>query len=300
MNTSLQHNAISIIGSQMDLGAFRKGVDMGPLAIRHAGLIQKMRDIGFAVKDCGDIVPMVATSEGSPKMRYEKEINDANERLFKKVLSIYEDDSFPVILGGDHSIAAGSVSATAEHYGKIGIIWIDAHGDFNDELISPSGNMHGMPLSAVCGCGPDSMVSFTEARVDPHNTVIIGARALDPLEIEKLKEKGVKIFSINDVHTAGIREILDEAIAIATDGTEGIHLSFDMDALDPDNAPGVGTPVLNGLTNREGFMICEALFNSGKLLAIDVVETNPLLDNRNTTGKLAAELILTCIELTDY
>ena len=296
----MKNKSISIIGSQMDLGSFRKGVDMGPLAIRHAGLIQKIRDIGYTVKNCGDIVPMVATSEGSPKMRYEKEINDANERLFEKVLSLYKETSFPVILGGDHSIAAGSVSATAEHYGKIGILWIDAHGDFNDEMISPSGNIHGMPLSAVCGCGPDSLVSFTEARVDPHNVVIIGARDLDPLELKKLKEKGVKIYSINDIHTAGIRAILEEAIAIASDGTEGIHLSFDMDALDPDNAPGVGTPVLNGLTNREGFMICEAMFNSGKLLAVDVVETNPLLDNKNTTGKLAAELILTCIGLTDY
>ena len=277
----------------MDLGSFRKGVDMGPLAIRHAGLIQKIRDIGYTVKDCGDIVPMVATSEGSPKMRYEKEINDANERLFEKVLSLYKEASFPVILGGDHSIAAGSVSATAEHYGKIGILWIDAHGDFNDEMISPSGNIHGMPLSAVCGCGPYSLVSFTEARVDPHNVVIIGARDLDPLELKKLKEKGVKIYSINDIHTAGIRAILEEAITIASDGTEGIHLSFDMDALDPDNAPGVGTPVLNGEIYRNGT-------RQVKLLAVDVVETNPLLDNKNTTGKLAAELILTCIGLTDY
>ncbi|MBR6231199.1 MAG: arginase [Lachnospiraceae bacterium] len=296
----MKQNSISIIGSQMDLGSFRKGVDMGPLAIRHAGLIRKIQEIGYKVRDYGDIMPMVATTEGDHKMRYEKEINDANRRLFEKVLEIYKEGSFPVILGGDHSIAAGSVSATAENYGPVGILWIDAHGDFNDESISPSGNIHGMPLSAVCGCGPDSLVSFTDARVDPHNVVIIGARDLDPPELVKLKEKGVRIYSINDVHTVGIKKILEEAIAIASDGTSGIHLSFDMDALDPDYAPGVGTPVLNGLTTREGFMICEAMFNSGKLLAIDIVETNPLLDNRNTTGRLAAELVLTCIGMTDY
>ena len=296
----MEFKNISIVGSQMDMGAVRKGVDMGPLAIRHAGLVQRIKDIGYNVTDCGDVVPMVALSEGNPSMRYEKEINESNGRLFDKVLEIHDKKEFPVILGGDHSIAAGSVAATAEHYKKIGVLWIDAHGDFNDDNISPSGNIHGMPLSAVCGCGPDSLVSFTEARVDPKNVAVIGARDLDPLEAKKMKEMGVTIFSISDVHTMGIKEVLRDAIAIASNGTAGIHLSFDMDALDPDNAPGVGTPVLNGLTNREGFMICEALYNSNKLLAVDMVETNPLLDDRNTTGKLAAALILTCLGRTSY
>ncbi|MCR5093099.1 MAG: arginase family protein [Lachnospiraceae bacterium] len=184
MVSGLQKKTVSIIGSQMDMGAVRKGVDMGPLAIRHAGLIRMIRDIGYQVKDCGDILPMVATSEGNPRMRYEKEINEANERLFHRVLEIHEDQEFPVILGGDHSIAAGSVSAAAQHFGKIGLLWIDAHGDFNDDRITPTGNIHGMPLSAVCGCGPDSLVSFTEARVDPHNVAVIGAREMDPEEIK--------------------------------------------------------------------------------------------------------------------
>lgn len=291
---------ISVIGSQMDMGAVRKGVDMGPLAIRHAGLVQMIRDIGYHVKDYGDILPMVATSEGSPRMRYEKEINEANERLFQRVLEIHKNHEFPVVLGGDHSIAAGSASATAQHFGKIGVLWIDAHGDFNDDTISPTGNIHGMPLSAVCGCGPDSLVKFTEARVDPHNVAIIGARELDPEETKKLKSKGVSVFAISDVHNFGIRKIMEDAIDVVTDGTEGIHLSFDMDALDPDNAPGVGTPVLNGLTNREGFIICEMLSDIHRLLSIDLVETNPLLDNRNATGRLAAELIITCLGKTDY
>lgn len=294
------NKAVSVIGSQMDMGAVRKGVDMGPLAIRHAGLLRMIRDIGYQAKDYGDILPMVAVSEGNPKMRFEREINEANTRLFEKVLAIHENREFPLILGGDHSIAAASASAAAQYFGKIGVLWIDAHGDFNDDTITPTGNIHGMPLSAVCGCGPDSLVKFTEARVDPRHVAIIGARDLDPAEIKKLKSKGVSVFSISDVHSFGIRKIMEDAISVVTDGTAGIHLSFDMDALDPDNAPGVGTPVLNGLTNREGFIICEMLSDIGMLLSIDLVETNPLLDNRNATGRLAAELILTCLGKTDY
>lgn len=292
---------IGIVGSQMDLGAVRKGVDMGPLAIRHSGLIRKIQETGHNVRDYGDIVPMVATSEGENKaLRYEKEVNEANERLFKQVLRIHEDEAFPIILGGDHSIAAASVSATAQHFGEIGVIWVDAHGDFNDDTITPTGNIHGMPLSAVCGCGPDSIVRFAGARVDPRKIAIVGARDLDPLETKKLKEKGVNVFAISDIHHFGISKIMKEAIEIAGDGTEGIHLSFDMDALDPGNAPGVGTPVMNGMTNREGFIVCEILADTDRLLAIDMVETNPLLDTRNETGALAAELILTCVGKTDY
>lgn len=291
---------IGIVGSQMDLGAVRKGVDMGPLAIRHSGLIQKIQEKGYMVTDYGDVVPMVATSEGNSNLRYEKEVNEANERLFKQVLKIHEDEAFPVILGGDHSIAAASVSATAQYYGEIGVIWVDAHGDFNDDKISPTGNIHGMPLSAVCGCGPDSIVSFTGARVDPKKIAIVAARDLDPDETKKLKEYGVNVFSISDIHHFGISKIMEEAIAIAADGTKGIHLSYDMDALDPGNAPGVGTPVMNGLSNREGFIVCEILADTDRLLALDMVETNPLLDTRNSTGILAAELILTCIGKTDY
>ena len=292
---------IGIVGSQMDLGAVRKGVDMGPLAIRHSGLVGRIREMGYEVKDYGDILPMVATSEGdNKKLRYEKEVNEANERLYKQVLQIHEAGAFPLILGGDHSIAAASVSATAQHYGDIGVIWVDAHGDFNDDTITPTGNIHGMPLSAVCGCGPDSIVKFAGKRVDPGKIAIVGARDLDPLETKKLKEKGVNVFSISDIHNFGISKIMEDAIEVAGTGTKGIHLSFDMDALDPGNAPGVGTPVMNGMTNREGFIVCEILSDTDRLLAIDMVETNPLLDTRNATGTLAAELILTCIGKTDY
>ena len=296
----MSNKKIGVIGSQMDMGAFRKGVDMGPLAIRHAGLLDRIREIGLDVKDYGDVTPLVAESQGDPHLRYEKEINEANERLYRKVCHIYREGRMPLILGGDHSIAAGSASATLDEYKNVGILWVDAHGDFNDETITPSGNMHGMPLSALCGCGPESMVSFGSVRANPKNVAIIGARALDPLEKEKLKEKGVSVFSISQVHSEGIKSVIEKALAVAGSDTAGIHVSFDIDALDPTQAPGVGTPVLNGLSQREAFIICEELFRSGKLLAMDLVETNPLLDKRNMTGILAAELIMACLGNTEY
>lgn len=291
---------VGVIGVQMDLGAVRKGVDMGPSAIRHADLLMKLKDAGIEVTDVGDIVPLVDHGEGNPCLRYAREINDANRRLYEAVNRFYKEDRFPLILGGDHSIAAGSVSASANCNLNIGIIWIDAHADFNDEHITPSGNMHGMPLSAVCGCGPDSMVDFCNRRVSPQNTVIVGTRSIDPLEKIKLKQEHVTVFSISDVHTLGMRIIMEKAISIATHGTKGIHLSFDMDALDPADAPGVGTPVLNGLSQREAFIACEMLYQSKQLLAMDLVETNPLLDHRNMTGILASELIMACLGNTDY
>ena len=297
---AISKRTVWVIGAQMDLGSFRKGVDMGPLAIRHAGLVHKIKDIGYTVIDRGDIVPLVATYEGNPRLRYEKEINDANIRLYREVNRCICSNAFPIVLGGDHSIAAGSIAGSLRNHKNIGVIWIDAHGDFNDESITPSGNMHGMPLSAVSGCGPDSMVSFEKRRVDPKKIVIVGARALDPLEIIKLKEKGVTVISISEIHAMGILATIKKAIDIAGDGTEGIHLSFDMDALDPTQAPGVGTPVLNGLTQREAFIACEMLSGSGKLISLDVVETNPLLDKKNMTGILASELILACLGNTDY
>lgn len=292
--------AIDIIGMQMDLGAVRKGVDMGPSAIRHSGLLRKIKAMGCEVSDCGDIVPAVEHGEGDPKLRYAKEINEANERLFRAVDKSHKLGHFPMILGGDHCIAAGSVPASLENCGPIGIIWMDAHGDFNDEKITPSGNMHGMPLSAVCGFGPECMVEFSEKRIDPSKVVIIGARDLDPEEKIKLKGAGVTVFSIADVHTLGMAETVSRAISIASGGTSGIHLSFDMDALDPAEAPGVGTPVPNGLTQREAFIACEILSRSGLLVSMDLVETNPLLDEKNKTGMLAGELILTCLGITDY
>lgn len=291
---------ISIVGSQMDLGASRKGVDMGPLAIRHAGLIEKLRRNGLSVNDCGDVIVDVAESVGDPKLRYAKEINSANEQLFNRVKRILREGRFPVILGGDHGIAAGSIPAVCEAFGSIGVIWMDAHGDFNDEKITPTGNMHGMPLSAVCGLGPDCMVAFSKGRVDPKNVVIIGARDLDPLEKEKLHASGVTVFTISDVHTMGMPDIVKQAVQIAGNGTNGIHLSLDMDGIDPGEAPGVGTPVQNGLTLRETYIALEIINKYSRLLSMDVVEVNPLLDIQNKTGILAVDIILTALGNPNY
>ncbi len=291
---------IGIVGSQMDLGASRKGVDMGPLAIRHAGLIARLRKNGLDVEDFGDVIVDVAEDVGDPRMRYATEINSANKHLFDRVKNIISEGRFPLVLGGDHGIAAGSIPAVCEAFGKTGVIWIDAHGDFNDEKITPTGNMHGMPLSAVTGFGPECMVGFSEARVDPHNVVIIGARDLDPLEKEKLHASGVTVFTISDVHTMGMPDIAKQAVRVASAGTSGIHLSFDMDGLEPEEAPGVGTPVQNGLTLRESYIALEIINKYSKLLSMDVVEVNPLLDTRNRTGVLAVDVILTALGNPNY
>lgn len=291
---------IDIIGSQMDLGASRKGVDMGPLAIRHADLEYRLTCGGFSVQDKGDVIVEIPKSVGDPSMRYKKEIYDANKKLFEMVGETLKNGHFPLIIGGDHSIAAGSVPAVSDHYGSIGIIWIDAHGDFNDETITPSGNIHGMPLSAVCGLGPECLVDYSETRVDPRNVVIIGGRDLDPEEKKKLKANKVTVFPMSEIHTKGILEVARRAVEIASTGTAGIHLSFDMDAIEPGEAPGVGTPVENGLSLRESFMATEVIQSSGKLLSMDLVEVNPLLDTRNRTGILAVNMIMTALGCTDY
>lgn len=228
-------------------------------------------------------------------MRYEKEIKESNRQLYAKVLSALKEERFSVILGGDHSIAIGSVSACLTSYKRIGVIWVDAHADFNDETITLSGYIHGMPLSALCGKGPETSIDFSGEGIVPENVVIIGARAIDPLEKIKLKENHVTVFSMREIRSMGIKEVVTRAIQIAGINTQGIYLSFDMDALDPTQAPGVGTPVYNGLTQDEAFTLCEELQKSEQLVAMDVVETNPLLDDRNKTGILARELILICM-----
>lgn len=286
---------IGLIGVNMDLGAVRKGVDKGPASIRAAGLVAHLQKQGYTIHDYGDIIPPVVSRVINPKMRYQTEIAQTNKKLFLAITYALQEQYFPVILGGDHSIAMGSIAATLETYSSIGVIWVDAHGDFNDETITPSGNIHGMPLSALCGYGPDSLLPFCKKRVDPSHVVILGARDLDPLEKNKLQNTNVTIFSMQQIQAQGIEPIIREAICIAGNGTKGIHLSFDMDALDPSWIPGVGTPVAGGLTIKESQIICQKLVQSGKLIAIDIVETNPLLDKDNITAQAAARIICTCL-----
>lgn len=286
---------IDIIGVQIDFGASRKGVAMGPLAIRYAGLAPDLRAMGYKVRDKGDIIPPEDGMSLRHMINFEQ-VNATNKKLYEAVSETLADGHFPLVLGGDHSIAAGSVSAVAKHYeneGEIGIIWIDAHGDWNSDKSTISGNMHGMPYSALCGWGPDSMVDFGQG---PHfvptaHCVQVAGHDFDEAEAARMKEAGMNVFPIYDVDRRGMHEVMKDAIRIAGEGTVGIHLSFDVDAITPEYAPGTGTPVPNGITAREAFLAVEMLADSGKLISMDLVEVNPILDERNKTGMLASDLI---------
>lgn len=286
---------IDIIGTQMDLGASKRGVSMGPMAIRYGGLCEGLKRLGYTVRDLGDIIPL-PTGATRDDMRNFEQVSDVNRRLYQSVTCSLEEGRFPVVLGGDHSVAAGSISAVSKHYARkdgIGVIWIDAHGDWNNEEITPSGNMHGMPFSAVCGFGPACMVDFGQepAYVDVARCVQIGGRDIDDKERLRMKQAGVTVFPINVIDKLGMEAVICRAIEIAGAGTAGIHLSFDVDAITPEEAPGTGTVVHSGLTVREAFLAVETLAESGKLLSLDMVEVNPILDVRNKTGILASELI---------
>ena len=286
---------IDLIGVQIDFGAAQKGVAMGPLAIRYAGLKDDLRSMGYTLRDKGDIVPPEDGMSLRHMIRFEQ-VNATNKQLYEEVSETLENGRFPLVLGGDHSIAAGSVSAVAKHYepqGEIGVIWIDAHGDWNSDESTISGNMHGMPFSAVCGWGPDSMVDFGQK---PHfvptaHCVQVGGHDFDEAEAARMKEAGMNVFTISAIDKRGMSEVMKEAIRIAGEGTVGIHLSFDVDAITPEYAPGTGTPVPNGITAREAFLAVEMIARSGKLISMDLVEVNPILDERNKTGILASELI---------
>lgn len=292
---------VDLIGVQMDLGAGTRGVNMGPAAIRYAGLVKGIEKLGMECVDKGDLIPKTE-GETRENMRCFEQVNDINKKLYEEVMASHEAGALPVVLGGDHSIAAGSISATAKHFKKIGIIWVDAHGDWNNEDSTPSGNMHGMPFSAVCGAGPDVMVDFGQSPVyvDTKNCVQIAGRDIDEMERVRMKEHGVTVFSIADIDRMGMPAVIDEAIKIASEGTEGIHVSFDIDSITPESAPGTGTIVHSGLTLREAFYLVETLYTSGKVLAFDMVEVNPMLDIRNKTGELAMELILSVLGKVVY
>lgn len=284
---------VDIIGIQMDLGASKRGVNMGPLAIRYADIFAKLDRLGVDWRDRGDIIP-AGSGASRPDMKNYQQIIEANGRLFDAVSASLQAGRMPVVLGGDHCVAAGSIPAVVRHLGPVGIIWIDAHGDFNDPQSSPSGNMHGMPFSAVCGRGPAEMVPGGFF-ADPSKAVQIGARDIDQAERRRLRDAGVTVFSISDIDKLGMPAVITRAIEIAGNGTAGIHVSFDIDAVTPEEAPGVGTPVHSGLTVREAFLAAEMLYECGRVCSIDMVEVNPILDIRNKTGDLACELILSVL-----
>jgi len=295
--------SVHIIGVSLDLGGNRRGVDMGPSAFRIAGLGERLSALGITVVDEGDLVAPIPETKtyGDPRKKYIREIARVCERLYKSSLNAFEKGGFPLVLGGDHSLASGSVAATADFVrreGKpLGLIWVDAHGDMNTPSSSSSGNVHGMPLASLLGPEPQelSKIGGFSPKVTADKTVLIGIRNLDDREKELMRESGVTVFTMKDIDRSGIATIVEHALGIAGAGTAGIHVSFDLDVCDPTIAPGVGTPVKGGLDYREAHMVMEMVADSGLLRALDLVEVNPILDDRNTTAILGAELALSAL-----
>jgi arginase len=294
---------VKIIGVPMDLGAGRRGVDMGPSAIRIAGLNPGIERLGYEVVDSGNIHvhPPEAVPRTDIRAHYLPEITLVVEKLAARVEEVLDEGAVPVVLGGDHSIAVGSVSGLAAYHRKrqqsVGIIWLDAHTDINTPETSPSGNIHGMPLAALLGRGATELtqVAGFAPKVKPENTVIIGARSVDSGERDLIRALGVRVFTMSELDERGIAVVVREAIAIATRGTAGFHLTFDMDFVDPLYAPGVGTAERGGATYREAHLAMEMMADSGAVLSVELTEVNPLFDVANQTGQLAAELILSAL-----
>jgi len=291
---------VTIIGVLMDLGADRRGVDMGPSAVRVANLNERLAQLGFSVEDAGNISvrnpEMIAVKNRNAK--YLPEITKASVELADKVENALKKGAVPVILGGDHSIAIGSVSGISAYYRqqnqKVGVIWFDAHADMNTPETSPSGNIHGMPFAAILGKGVEELTHIKgfAPKVLPENCVLIGARSVDPEEAVTLKNSGVRVFTMRDVDEKGMSWIVDQAIGIASKRTTGFHVTMDMDFVDPDYAPGVGTPVPGGPTYRESHLAMEKIADSGKMLSFELAEVNPIFDTSNRTAQLGVELIL--------
>jgi arginase len=286
---------IDIIGVPLDLGADRRGVDMGPSAIRYAHLHTKLEELGYILQDKGNIeVPIQETCAiTDSRLKYLDCIVPMGRRVAGAVATSVQGDRFPLVLGGDHSLSVGSIRGAAKHR-KLGVIWVDAHADFNTAETTPSGNIHGMPLAALCGLGDPRLVCLWDEAapvLDPRRVAVIGARDLDPGEKRNLRDADVMVQSMEQIDRIGMVAALEKAIHRVSRDVDGIYLSLDMDALDPRHAPGVGTPVPGGLTYREAHLACEVVAETGKLIGMDLVEVNPILDVQNQTAILAVEFI---------
>jgi arginase len=294
---------VRIVGVPLDLGSGRRGVDMGPSAIRIAGLGERLSAMGRSVADAGDIAtPIPETREQrDPAKKFIREIARVCQRLYAQVLQAHHDGQLSIVLGGDHSLAAGSAGASAdfaaERGGTIGLIWVDAHGDMNTPATTTTGNVHGMPLAALLGSEPSELAAIGRGtpKVRPETTVLIGVRNLDDLEKQRIRESRIHVFTMKDIDRDGIAAVMTRAIALASADTMGMHVSFDLDVCDPSIAPGVGTPVKGGLDYREAHMVMEMIADSGRLMGLDLVEVNPILDTQNQTAILATELALSAM-----
>jgi arginase len=300
----VKRRSVAVIGAPLDLGAGRRGVDMGPSAVRVAGLGKRLSALGYDVADLGNVPVAQAESvddTGPGDAKYLHQIAATCERLGELVASGLAEGKMPLVLGGDHSIAVGTVAGVSRFFResnrKIGLLWIDAHADMNTPQSSPSGNVHGMPLACCAGVGPEELVRMFgfSPKVEPANIALLGVRDVDPLEAETVRNAGVRAFTMREIDERGMRAAIGEAIAIATRGTAGFHLSLDMDFVDPQYAPGVGTPVRGGATYREAHLAMEVICDSGKMISMEVVEVNPVIDEVNRTADLAVELILSAM-----
>lgn len=299
----MRQSHIAIIGAPMDLGAGRRGVDMGPSALRVAGLNDKLAKIGYEVEDLGNVI--VDQPESAPAgpshARYLPQIAHTCTRLAEMVEGAAAQQRVPLVLGGDHSVAMGTVAGLSRHFNKhgrrIGLIWIDAHADMNTPDSSPSGNIHGMPLACAIGLGPAELTGIAGfvPMIEPANVAIVGLRSVDDIERLNVRGTGVHPFTMRDIDERGMNTVIQQAIHAASSGTAGFHLSFDMDAVDPSEAPGVGTPVHGGITYREAHLAMELVCDSGLMTSMEVVEVNPVMDVANQTALLGVELIMSAL-----
>ena len=295
---------VHIIGVPLDLGGGRRGVDMGPSAFRIAGLGERIGALGYTVVDKGDLpAPIPETQElRDERKKYIRDIAKVCQKVYQAAAGSLDEGGMPIVLGGDHSLAAGSVAAAAEWAKRtknlpIGLLWIDAHGDMNTPATSLSGNVHGMPLAALLGGEPAELakIGTFSPKVDAAHTVLVGIRNLDEREKVAVRESHAHVFTMKDIDRQGVASVIEQAVQLAGDGAAGIHVSFDMDVCDPSIAPGVGTPVKGGLDYREAHMVMEIVADSGLLTSLDLVEVNPTLDVRNTTAQLGTELALSAL-----
>jgi arginase len=295
----MRKSQVAILGVPLDLGASRRGVDMGPSALRLAGLNAKLECLGYSVEDLGNlyVVQQESSPTGSENAKYLSQIGSTCASLAISIRKIMQDGKFPLVLGGDHSVAVGTIAGVSQSFREqqqnIGVIWVDAHADMNTPEISPSGNIHGMPLACCLGLGPHELTDLLgySPKVDGRNVVLIGLRDVDAREREIVRQSGATAFTMREIDERGMRSVMAEAIARASDGTAGFHLSLDMDVVDPDKAPGVGTPVRGGITYREAHLAMETICDCGSMVSMEVVEVNPVLDEANRTALLGVELI---------
>ncbi|MCE2455710.1 MAG: arginase [Gemmatimonadetes bacterium] len=297
------NGSLALISVSIDLGAGRRGVDMGPSALRIAGITDSIGAIGYRVVEAGSVTAggFEVSDPGETSLRFLDEVLCVADRANQLVADNLDEGHFPLILGGDHSLSIGTVAAVAGHYRRrderIGVIWVDAHADLNQGHTTPSGNIHGMSLAVLLGCGDARLTGIggPEPSVRPENTCVLGARELDEGERKTIEELGIRVFTMPELDDRGAGRCMEEAIARASQGTSGFHLSYDLDALDPSVAPGVGTPVMGGLTYREGHLVAEKAAGSGRLLSLELVELNPVLDDRNRTAEVGVGLIASAL-----